>query len=100
MLTMSAYYIGVPYGGMANDDITTARREALGADPYSQEYTMRLAGSKMQIVCWVTYAMTLWCLKGSVLCFFVRRLTVRFCPQPKQISKKQQPALVTSHRQC
>lgn len=46
--------------------------------PASQEFGLRVLGSKVQLAAWISYSLVLWLLKGSLLCFFVVRLTVSF----------------------
>lgn len=74
----TTYFLTVPYAGIANDSISGARRAALGADPDSLEFVMRVVGSKLQLLSWVSYASALWSLKGALLVFFVNRLSVSF----------------------
>lgn len=84
-MTATAYLISVTYAGIANDSISDERREALADNTSSHEYMMRVIGSKLQLVSWIAYAMVLWCLKGSLLYFFLGRLTVRFPRSPLPI---------------
>lgn len=72
----TSYFMTVPYAGLANDSIPDARRVALGLNTDSQEYTMRVMGSKLQLLSWTSYGCALWCLKGALLMFFVNRLSV------------------------
>lgn len=57
--------------------MTNERRAALAKDgPSSEEFSLRVLGSKVQLAAWISYSLVLWLLKGSLLCFFVVRLTV------------------------
>lgn len=80
ILTAEVYVIGVTAIGIANDSMTNEYRAQLAKDgPGSQEFHLRVLGSKMQLAAWISYSLVLWLLKGSLLCFFVIRLTVS-CP--------------------
>lgn len=69
--------IGVTAVGIANDSMTNEYRARLAKDgPGSQEFGLRVLGSKVQLAAWISYSLVLWLLKGSLLCFFVVRLTV------------------------
>lgn len=69
--------IGVTAIGIANDSMTNEYRARLAKDgPGSQEFGLRVLGSKVQLAAWISYSLVLWLLKGSLLCFFVVRLTV------------------------
>lgn len=81
-MAATAYHINITYAGIANDSMSDEHRAVLSHDPRSPEYMMRVNGSKMQLGCWIAYAMVLWCLKGSLLYFFLGRLTVRFFLPP------------------
>jgi hypothetical protein len=77
ILTAEVYVIGVTAIGIANDSMDEEYRARLAQDgPSSQEYQLRVLGSKMQLAAWISYSLVLWFLKGSLLCFFVIRLTV------------------------
>lgn len=57
--------------------MTNEYRARLANDgPESQEFGLRVLGSKVQLAAWISYSLVLWLLKGSLLCFFVVRLTV------------------------
>ncbi|POS81010.1 hypothetical protein DHEL01_v200583 [Diaporthe helianthi] len=76
ILTAEVYVIGVTAIGIANDSMTNEYRAQLAKDgPGSQEFHLRVLGSKMQLAAWISYSLVLWLLKGSLLCFFVIRLT-------------------------
>lgn len=77
ILTAEVYVIGVTAVGIANDSMTNEYRARLAKDgPGSQEFGLRVLGSKVQLAAWISYSLVLWLLKGSLLCFFVVRLTV------------------------
>ena len=83
ILTAEVYVIGVTAVGIANDSMTNEHRAALAKDgPGSQEFGLRVLGSKVQLAAWISYSLVLWLLKGSLLCFFVVRLTVSRPPSP------------------
>lgn len=66
--------------------MTNERRAALAKDgPSSEEFSLRVLGSKVQLAAWISYSLVLWLLKGSLLCFFVVRLTVG-CPGSNHLS--------------
>lgn len=76
ILTAEVYVIGVTAVGIANDSMTNEYRARLANDgPGSQEFGLRVLGSKVQLAAWISYSLVLWLLKGSLLCFFVVRLT-------------------------
>jgi hypothetical protein len=61
---------------MANNGMTDAHRAALPID--SEEYRLRVIGSKIQLSGWSVYSVLLWSLKAAWLVFYLR-LTVRLC---------------------
>ncbi|KAG6368869.1 hypothetical protein INS49_003086 [Diaporthe citri] len=76
ILNAEVYVIGVTAVGIANDSMTNEYRARLAKDgPGSQEFGLRVLGSKVQLAAWISYSLVLWLLKGSLLCFFVVRLT-------------------------
>jgi hypothetical protein len=80
ILTAEVYVIGVTAVGIANDSMSNEYRARLANDgPGSEEFGLRVLGSKVQLAAWISYSLVLWLLKGSLLCFFVVRLTVS-CP--------------------
>ncbi|KAI1634251.1 hypothetical protein F4809DRAFT_652025 [Biscogniauxia mediterranea] len=68
--TSLAYSVGAVAQGLANNGMTDAQRVAL--DPSSQEYQLRVVGSKIQLAGWSTYCALLWSLKTSLLVFYIR----------------------------
>ncbi|KAF4961228.1 hypothetical protein FGADI_465 [Fusarium gaditjirri] len=70
--TTLAYTVGAKFHGLTNSGMADEERKALSPD--SEEYGLRVDGSKIQIAGWVTYATTLWIIK-SALCAFYFRLT-------------------------
>ncbi|CAI7618276.1 unnamed protein product [Penicillium discolor] len=65
-----AHSVGSVSGGLANNGMTTAQREALSPD--NPAYRARVIGSKIQIAGWSTYSALINSLKLSVLAFYVR----------------------------
>ncbi|KAK3988495.1 hypothetical protein QBC44DRAFT_100121 [Cladorrhinum sp. PSN332] len=78
--------------GLANSGMTDAERE--GLDPGSEEYGLRVNGSKTQVGGWCTYTFLLWVIKASI-CTFYLRLTVSFtrCSVVRQHSYVSQEGL-------
>ncbi|KAH7140664.1 hypothetical protein EDB81DRAFT_61153 [Dactylonectria macrodidyma] len=70
--TALAYSVGNIARGLANNSMTDAQRAAL--DPNSEEYELRILGSKIQLAGWSTYSFLLWVLKAC-MCTFYYRLT-------------------------
>lgn len=71
--TACVYAFGAICKGFANSSMTDAQRAAL--DPDSEEYRLRIIGSKIQVGGWCLYSILLWLIKAS-LCSFYWRLTV------------------------
>ncbi|CAI7588966.1 uncharacterized protein N7487_004494 [Penicillium crustosum] len=65
-----AHSVGNVSGGLANNGMTTAQREALS--PNNPAYRARVIGSKIQIAGWSTYAALINSIKLSMLAFYVR----------------------------
>ncbi|CAI7623067.1 unnamed protein product [Penicillium viridicatum] len=65
-----AYSVGNVSGGLANNGMTTAQREALSPD--NAAYRARVIGSKIQIAGWSTYVALINSLKLSMLAFYIR----------------------------
>ncbi|PSR83420.1 hypothetical protein BD289DRAFT_370042, partial [Coniella lustricola] len=71
VLALNVFTIDVVAEGLSNNGMTDEHRWLLANDgTYSQEYQLRVLGSKAQLVKWFLYALTLWLLKGSLLYFF------------------------------
>ncbi|KAF3005048.1 hypothetical protein E8E13_009329 [Curvularia kusanoi] len=70
--TATAYVVGAWWHGLANNGMTDEQRRTL--DPKSQEYSLRVGGSKTQLVGWSLYTLLLWTLK-LCMCHFYSRLT-------------------------
>ncbi|KIH92525.1 hypothetical protein SPBR_02568 [Sporothrix brasiliensis 5110] len=68
--TVLAYSVGAYWHGMANSGMTDAERAALSPD--TEEYRMRVTGSKTQVAGWSTYTLLLWLLKASMCSFYLR----------------------------
>ncbi|KAJ5500216.1 hypothetical protein N7453_009267 [Penicillium expansum] len=65
-----AHSVGNVSGGLANNGMTAAQREALL--PSNPAYRARVIGSKIQIAGWTTYSALINSLKLSMLAFYVR----------------------------
>lgn len=70
--TATAYIVGAWWLGLANNGMTDEQRRTL--NPESQEYSLRVGGSKTQLVGWSLYTLLLWTLK-LCMCHFYSRLT-------------------------
>ncbi|ERF68289.1 hypothetical protein EPUS_02745 [Endocarpon pusillum Z07020] len=70
--TAAAYIVGAWWRGLANNGMTPEERASL--DPSSQEYALRVGGSKTQVIGWSLYTFLLWNLK-LCMCVFYSRLT-------------------------
>ncbi|CAK7202052.1 hypothetical protein SEUCBS139899_004771 [Sporothrix eucalyptigena] len=68
--TALAYTVGAYWQGLANNGMTDAERAALS--PTSEEYRLRVNGSKTQVAGWSTYTLLLWILKASMCTFYLR----------------------------
>lgn len=62
--------VGASWHGLANNGMTDEQRRTL--DPHSQEYRLRVNGSKTQLVGWSLYTLLLWTLKLCVAIFYHR----------------------------
>ncbi|KAF4454383.1 hypothetical protein F53441_3100 [Fusarium austroafricanum] len=70
--TALAFTVGAKYHGLTNSGMTAEERKSLSPD--SEEYGLRVGGSKIQIAGWIMYTTVLWIIK-SALCAFYFRLT-------------------------
>ncbi|KAJ4984890.1 hypothetical protein SVAN01_09584 [Stagonosporopsis vannaccii] len=70
--TATAYIVGAWFLGLANNGMTDEQRKAL--DPESHEHSLRVGGSKTQLIGWSLYTLLLWTLK-LCMCHFYSRLT-------------------------
>ncbi|PLB49145.1 hypothetical protein P170DRAFT_455878 [Aspergillus steynii IBT 23096] len=68
--TAAAYCVGAWWKGLANNAMTDQQRLAL--DPASEEFSLRVGGSKTQVVGWSLYTTLLWLLKACMAIFFSR----------------------------
>ena len=68
--TALAYSVGAYWHGLANSGMTDEERKAL--DPASEEYRLRVNGSKTQVAGWSTYTFLLWVLKAAMAAFYLR----------------------------
>lgn len=80
--TTVAYYVGNPWKGLANSGMTPEQRAAL--DPKSEEYRLRVGGSKNQLVGWLVYTVLLWTLKTCMLIFYSRLTYVNLNVEEKR----------------
>ncbi|GAB1319305.1 Rhodopsin domain-containing protein [Madurella fahalii] len=70
--TYLAYSVGAFWKGLANNGMTDEHRRLL--DTNSEEYRLRVNGSKTQVAGWSTYTFLLWIIKAA-MCIFYLRLT-------------------------
>lgn len=68
--TGAAYCVGAWWKGMANNYMTDAQRAALSPD--SEEFRLRVGGSKTQVLGWSLYTTLLWLLKACMAIFYSR----------------------------
>ncbi|GKT49856.1 uncharacterized protein ColSpa_10037 [Colletotrichum spaethianum] len=69
--TALAYSVGAYWLGLANNGMTDEARRNL--DPNSEEFRLRVNGSKTQIAGWITYScLVLWPAKAAMCTFYVR----------------------------
>ncbi|KAK8102244.1 hypothetical protein PG984_015390 [Apiospora sp. TS-2023a] len=68
--TYLAYSVGKLWHGLANNGMTDNERRLL--DPSSEEYRLRVGGSKTQLAGWNTYTFLLWTLKSAVCTYYIR----------------------------
>ncbi|KAF7122907.1 hypothetical protein CNMCM5793_001018 [Aspergillus hiratsukae] len=68
--TGAAYCVGAWWKGLANNSMTDAQRAALSPD--SEEFRLRVGGSKTQVLGWSLYTTLLWLLKACMAIFYTR----------------------------
>ena len=68
--TGAAYSVGAKWKGLANNSMTDEQRLALSPD--SEEYRLRVGGSKTQVMGWSLYTLLLWLLKSCMAVFYSR----------------------------
>ncbi|PWY75936.1 hypothetical protein BO83DRAFT_436661 [Aspergillus eucalypticola CBS 122712] len=68
--TGAAYCVSAWWNGLANNAMTDAERAALS--PTSEEYHLRVGGSKTQVLGWSLYTTLLWLLKSCMAVFYSR----------------------------
>ncbi|KAF9887271.1 hypothetical protein FE257_010399 [Aspergillus nanangensis] len=68
--TGAAYCVGAWWHGLANNSMTDEQRASLSPD--SQEYHLRVGGSKTQVIGWSLYTTLLWLLKACMAIFYSR----------------------------
>ncbi|KAJ5742812.1 uncharacterized protein N7511_011213 [Penicillium nucicola] len=68
--TGAAYIVGAWYMGLANNSMTREQRETLSTS--SEEYRIRVGGSKVQVAGWSLYTLLLWLLKTCMAIFYAR----------------------------
>ncbi|KAL1966218.1 hypothetical protein VTN77DRAFT_4770 [Rasamsonia byssochlamydoides] len=80
--TVAAYIVGAYWQGLANNNITDEQRASL--DPHSEEWRLRVNGSKTQLLGWLVYTVLLWTLK-SCWTIYYSRLTEGIKNMPARI---------------
>ncbi|EPS28373.1 hypothetical protein POX_f07459 [Penicillium oxalicum] len=68
--TGAAYTVGAWFKGLANNAMTDEQRRTLSPD--SEEYHLRVGGSKVQVTGWSLYTLLLWLLKTCMAIFYSR----------------------------
>ncbi|KAJ5764652.1 hypothetical protein N7533_003333 [Penicillium manginii] len=68
--TGAAYMVGAWFMGLANNSITDEQRRTLSHS--SEEYRLRVGGSKVQVAGWSLYTLLLWLLKTCMAIFYSR----------------------------
>ena len=68
--TAAAYMVGAWFHGFANNAMTDEERTTLSAE--SEEYRLRVGGSKVQVAGWSLYTLLLWLLKTCMAIFYSR----------------------------
>lgn len=68
--TGAAYIVGAWFHGLANNAMTDEERRLLHPD--SEEYRLRVGGSKTQVIGWSLYTLLLWLLKTCMAVFYSR----------------------------
>ncbi|KAK4442079.1 hypothetical protein QBC34DRAFT_313847 [Podospora aff. communis PSN243] len=68
--TALAYTVGAYWKGLANNNMTEKQRAAL--DPNSEEWLLRVNGSKTQVAGWSVYTFLLWVIKAAMCSFYLR----------------------------
>ncbi|KOS46296.1 hypothetical protein ACN38_g2781 [Penicillium nordicum] len=71
--TGAAYMVGAWFMGLANNAMTDEQRKNLSPD--SEEYRLRVGGSKVQVAGWSLYTLLLWLLKTCMAIFYSRLTT-------------------------
>lgn len=77
----AAYYVVAYWKGFANNGMSD--QERLELDPKSEEWSLRVNGSKTHVVGLLLYTTMLWLLKGCWVVYYLR-LTYGE-PNPRQI---------------
>ncbi|KAJ5787858.1 hypothetical protein N7457_002848 [Penicillium paradoxum] len=68
--TGAAYMVGAWFMGLANNAMTDEQR--INLSPHSEEYRLRVGGSKIQVAGWSLYTLLLWVLKTCMAIFYSR----------------------------
>ncbi|KAJ4300075.1 hypothetical protein N0V88_002744 [Collariella sp. IMI 366227] len=68
--TYLAYSVGAFWHGLANNGMTDEQRRLLNPD--SDEFRLRVSGSKTQVAGWSTYTFLLWTIKAAMCTFYLR----------------------------
>ena len=66
----AAYMVGARFRGLANNSMTDEQRVSLS--PHSEEYRLRVGGSKIQVTGWSLYTLLLWLLKTCMAISYSR----------------------------
>lgn len=69
-MSVMAYLVVAYWKGLANNGMTDQQRAAL--DPNSEEYRLRVNGSKTHVVGLFLYTTQLWLLKGCWTVYYAR----------------------------
>lgn len=70
METIAAWYNATVGKGLANNAMTDEQRASL--DPLSEEWRLRVNGSKTHFIGWMVYTALLWLLKACWLIYYMR----------------------------
>jgi uncharacterized membrane protein YhdT len=71
--TVAAYLVGAKFDGLTNSYMTPEQRASLSPD--SEEWSNRVAGSKIQVIGWSLYVAILWLVKFALTVFYSRLTT-------------------------
>ncbi|KAK7917836.1 hypothetical protein PG985_011444 [Apiospora marii] len=86
--TYLAYSVGEKWHWLANNGMTDEERRLL--KPSSEEYRLRINGSKTQVAGWNTYTFLLWTLKSAMCTYYIRLMKMNNCrlrPHPVNLDR-------------